>query len=206
MGGSQELTALDILDERGDVHVYRTTFHARRLGAVKTTLGLGESLLLGETCVHLLGASRGAIRRIKLRHYYALDGHALLRLHALAELLAPFGLRVGEDLDGVVCGVFVHDDVGGSNDGVAAYGGRGAYEVLLIVSELFLLFALEGAHALEHLVPVNQSSIELRTVDADKLGLASNGQTARATHTRSVHHDCVQADFAGDVMLLGGEV
>ena len=84
LGSCQELTALDILDERGDVHVYGATLHARRLGAVKTALCLGESLLLGETCVHLFCAGCGTIDGVELWHLHALDGHTLLGLHALA--------------------------------------------------------------------------------------------------------------------------
>ena len=37
---------------------------------------------------------------------------------------------------------------------------------------------LESAHALEHLVPVYLGAVKLRTVDADKLGLSTDGQAA----------------------------
>ena len=45
--------------------------------------------------------------------------------------------------------------------------------------------------------------IELRTIDADELGLAAHGHTAGAAHTRSIHHDGVKAGFGGDVILGG---
>ena len=76
----------------------------------------------------------------------------------------------------------------------------------VIVGQFFLLLALEGTHALEHFVPVDQCSVELRTVDTYELRLAANGQSAGTAHTRTVDHDGVQADLAGNVMLLGGEV
>ena len=60
------------------------------------------------------------------------------------------------------------------------------------MSELFLFFALEGTHTLEHLVPVNEGTIKLRTVDADELRLATDGQSAGTTHTSTIHHDGVQ--------------
>ena len=74
------------------------------------------------------------------------------------------------------------------------------------VFQLFLLGTLEGSHALEHLVPVNKGSVELRTVDADKLRFASDGQAAGTTHTRSIYHDGIQRYFARDVVLLGGKI
>ena len=74
------------------------------------------------------------------------------------------------------------------------------------MGQFFLLFALEGIHALEHLVPVNQGTVEFRTVDADKLGLAANGQSAGTTHTCTVNHDGVQRYFARNAVLLGCQV
>ena len=58
--------------------------------------------------------------------------------------------------------------------------------------QLFLLLALESTHALEHLVPVYEGTIELRTIDADELRLASNRQSTSTTHTCSVHHNRIQ--------------
>ncbi len=78
--------------------------------------------------------------------------------------------------------------------------------MLLVVSQFLLLLALEGTHALEHLVPVYECAVELRTIDAHELRLATNRQSASTTHTRSVHHNRVERNFAGDIMLLGGEV
>ena len=71
---------------------------------------------------------------------------------------------------------------------------------------LFLLSALEGSHALEHLIPVNESTVELWAIDADKLRLTTNCQTASTAHTCTIDHDGVQADFTRDVMFLGSEV
>ena len=72
--------------------------------------------------------------------------------------------------------------------------------------QFFLLSTLEGTHALEHLVPIDEGAIKLRTVNADELRLATNGQTASTAHTRTIYHDGVQADFARNIMLLSGEV
>ncbi len=78
--------------------------------------------------------------------------------------------------------------------------------MLLVVGQLLLLLTLEGSHALEHLIPIHEGAVKLWTVDADELRLAANRQSAGSAHTRTIHHDGVQADFAGDVMLLGSEV
>ena len=77
--------------------------------------------------------------------------------------------------------------------------------MLLEVYHLLTLGILEGTHALEHLVPIDQGSIKLRTVDADELGLASDGQAAGATHTRSVHHDGVEGNVGREIVFLGQE-
>ena len=78
--------------------------------------------------------------------------------------------------------------------------------MLFKVGQFFLLLALEGTHALEHFVPVDQCTVELRAVNADELRLAANGQSACTAHTSTIHHDGIQADFAGNVMLLSREV
>ena len=76
--------------------------------------------------------------------------------------------------------------------------------MLLIVGEFFLLLALESSHALEHLIPVNEGSVKL--VDADELCLTANGQSACTAHSRSVHHNRVQGNLAGNIVLLSGKV
>ena len=78
--------------------------------------------------------------------------------------------------------------------------------MLFVVSQFFLFLALESVHALEHLVPVNQGTIELWTVNADKLCLAANGQSAGTTHACTVDHDGIQRYFTGNAVLLGGQV
>ena len=74
------------------------------------------------------------------------------------------------------------------------------------MSQLFLLLTLESSHTFEHLVPIYQGSVELRTIDTNELGLASDGETARTTHTCSINHDGVERYFARNVVLLSGEV
>ena len=86
------------------------------------------------------------------------------------------------------------------------FGEVGRGHMLLEMLHLLELGLLEGTHALEHFVPVNKGAIKLRTVDTHKLGLAANGQSASATHASAVNHNGVQADLAGNVVLLGGEV
>ena len=78
--------------------------------------------------------------------------------------------------------------------------------MLLVVSQLFLLFALESAHTFEHLVPINQGSVELWSIDADELCLASDGESACTTHTCTVNHDGIERYLARDVVLLSCKV
>ena len=73
---------------------------------------------------------------------------------------------------------------------------------------MFHLFAfniLESAHALEHLVPIYLGAVKLRTVDADKLSLATDGQTAGTAHTGSIHHDGIERNVCGKIIFLGQE-
>ena len=72
--------------------------------------------------------------------------------------------------------------------------------------QLLLLSTLEGSHTLEHLVPVNQGTVELRTVDADELRLATDGQTTGTTHARAIHHDGIQRNLTRDVVFLSSQV
>ena len=77
--------------------------------------------------------------------------------------------------------------------------------VFLEVLHFLSLLVAESAHTLEHLVPVNECSVKLGTVDADKLGLAADGETASAAHTGTVHHNGVERYLHGDVVLLSHE-
>ena len=191
-GSSQELASLDVLDERRDIDIDRTSFYASRLGTVETTLSLGHSHLLGQSDVHLLSSCGGTIDGIQFWHYHTLNSRTLLGFHALAEFFTPSGIAVGEHFDGVVCGVSIHHHVsGGSRFFTIRLALITSHEVLFVVFELFLFGTLEGSHALEHLVPVDQGTVKLRTVDADELCLATDGQSASTTHARSVDHDGV---------------
>ena len=71
------------------------------------------------------------------------------------------------------------------------------------MGQLILLGSLEGAHALEHLVPINLETVELRPVDAHELGLATDGQTTGPTHSRAIYHDGIQGYISGDIVFLG---
>ena len=77
-----------------------------------------------------------------------------------------------------------------------------AAEVVGIVFHLFLFLALEGTHAFEHLVPVNEGSVKLRSVDAHELCLSAYGESASSTHTGTVHHDGVERHVCRDVIFL----
>ena len=43
--------------------------------------------------------------------------------------------------------------------------------------------------------------IELRSINADELCLTAYGYTARAAHTGSIDHDCIQAGFCRDIVF-----
>ena len=74
--------------------------------------------------------------------------------------------------------------------------------MVFVVLHLFDFCTLEGTHALEHFVPVNLVSVELRTVDADELRLASDGQSASTAHTGTVDHDGVQRHIGRNIVFL----
>ena len=75
--------------------------------------------------------------------------------------------------------------------------------MLLEVLHLLALYILEGAHTLEHLIPIYLGAIKLRTVDADKLGLAADGETAGSAHTGTIHHDGVERYICREIVFLG---
>ena len=75
----------------------------------------------------------------------------------------------------------------------------------MIVLQLFLLHTLECAHATKHLIPVNKITIELRPVNAHKLGLAAYRQAAGTAHPRTVNHNRVEGHIVGDTIFFGHE-
>ena len=64
-------------------------------------------------------------------------------------------------------------------------------------------FGLVGLHSAEHLIPVHRVRIELRTIDADELGLTAYGDTACATHSCAVDHNGVERSL-GRYIVFGG--
>ena len=79
----------------------------------------------------------------------------------------------------------------------------GCIYVLLEMLHFLTLHTLERTHSLEHLVPVYLCAIELRSVDADKLGLSANSQSACTAHSSSIDHDSVERNIGGNAIFLG---
>ena len=206
----EDVTTLNVLDERRDIDIHRTALHAGRLGTVQTALGFLHGHLLGQTDVHLLGTGGSTIDGIQFRHYHTFNLSAFLRLYRSPQFLAPFGITVSPPYGPRGTGP-PYGPRGGFNSFVGMgysvpLGGRQGGYMFLVVLHLLLLSLLERTHALEHLVPVHQRTVELRSVDAHKLRLAADGQTAGTTHARAVHHDSVQRHLAGDSVLLCRQV
>ena len=84
-----------------------------------------------------------------------------------------------------------------------AFSGLWPAQMLFEMFHLFSLCSLECSHSLEHLVPVNECSVEFRSVDAYELCLSSYCQSACAAHSRAVHHDCVERHVGGDIIFSG---
>ena len=64
-------------------------------------------------------------------------------------------------------------------------------------------FGFVGTETGHHLIPIDLVRVKLRSIDADKAGLASNRNAASSAHSGSVHHDGVQAGFGRDVVFRG---
>ena len=75
--------------------------------------------------------------------------------------------------------------------------------MLLEVLHLLALYVLEGTHALEHLIPIYESTVKLRTIYADKLGLAADGKTAGTAHTGTIYHDGIERYISREIIFLG---
>ena len=199
-GGFEELAALHVLDERGDIDTDRTSLHTRRVGAIQATLGFGHGLFLGIACVHLLRTGCGAIDGVEFVHRVAGDGGTFLWLHALAQGLTPGGFAVEELFHR---GVGRHGSSCGSRLGRCFLLWRGVADRSFQMAHLFALHFLERSHALEHLVPFHLVAVELRAVHADELRLSAHGDAAGTTHARAVHHDGVQRYVGRNVVFLG---
>ena len=75
-------------------------------------------------------------------------------------------------------------------------------DMLVEVLNLVELLTLEGAHALEHLIPVDKRPVKLRPVYADELCLPAYCQTAGSAHAGAIDHDGVEGDIGRDAVLL----
>lgn len=200
--GSEDLAALDVLDEGRDVHVDGATLAAGGLGAVDAATGLVHGHLQREALGHLLDAVVGARVHVHHRHGVALEGHAILVLHRLAQLVAPGGATVGQLLDGVVLGTVAQRLLDGGLLLVGLLQARLLVEVDAdLLQRVVLHLGVDGAARL-YLLPIDLRAVEERTVDADEAGLAANGQAAAAADARAIDDDGVEGHIDGDGLLL----
>ena len=95
-GCVKEMSSLYVLDERRDIDVHRTSFHACWLTAVQAPLRLGECHFWSQSLVDLLQSCCRTVFRVKLRHDNPCNGLALGSLHRCSELLSPISIAVGE--------------------------------------------------------------------------------------------------------------
>ena len=95
-GCVKEMSSLYVLDERRDIDVHRTSFHACWLTAVQAPLRLGECHFWSQSLVDLLQSCCRTVFRVKLRHDNPCNCFALGSLHRCSELLSPISIAVGE--------------------------------------------------------------------------------------------------------------
>ena len=183
--------------------MYRASFDTRRFGAVEASVSLRDCHLLRETFVYFFRARGSAVDGIELRHLHALDSHTLLWFHRLAEVCTPRGVAVCERIVAFFsirgCGFFVCYDL------VFCFRLCTCVWLTFVnpVLHLLALNAFEGVHAARHLIPVDLIAIELRSIDADETCLATDGQAAGTTHTRTIDHDGVEGYIVGNIIFLG---
>ena len=70
---TENITRFQFLDETGDVNIHRTTLYAGRVLAVQAAMALHDSLLEGQTLVHLLVQTLHTHFRTQLRHLHTLN-------------------------------------------------------------------------------------------------------------------------------------
>ena len=180
---AENVAGLKGLDEARDVDIHRTTLYAGRVLAVETTMGFGDGLLEREALVNLLVQTLDTHFRTQFRHLNTGDGYPIfwfsLKGRYFGNTRCPRILR----LPRLTSFLFS----------------------CLICFERGSLFSFERFHAAEHLVPIDRMGIELRSIDADELGLTAYRDTARAAHTGTIDHDCIEAGFGRNVILGGRE-
>ena len=159
---------------------------------------LAYSHFLGQTFIHFLGTCCCTIYGVEFRHLNTLYGLAFGRLHGCAQFLTPFSVAVGELFYCLIGRFYVH----ASGASLGLFLSLYATQMLFVVLHLLALSVAECAHTFEHFVPVYKRSVKLRSVDAHKLGLASNREAASTAHTGTVDHNSVQRNFNRDVIFL----
>ena len=201
---TENVATLYVLYERRYVDVHRTAFNAGWLCTVKTALCLCHCHFECKSLVHFLSACCGTIYGVELWHLNTLYGGALLWLHRGTHFLAPVGVAVGECLYRLFLGCFLWSFGYGVGSCLLhrLFLLSHSTEVVGIVFHFLLLLTLECAHSLEHLIPIHESTVKFRTVDADELRLSANGESASSAHTCSVHHNGVERNISWDIVFL----
>ncbi len=195
----EEMATLDVFDERRNIDIDRTTLNASWFATVKATLSLEQCHVGSETDVYFLQTSGGTINRVEFRHLHTLNLLSLCWLHLGTKLLTPFCIAIGERRHVRVALIVLRRSVVNRGCDLAA---QYSFAMFFVVFHLFALSSLECAHALEHLVPIDQGSIKLRTIDTYELCFATNGESASTTHTCAVDHDGVERDVGRNVVFL----
>ena len=201
-GSVEDMSMLDILDKRRNVDIHRASLDAAWLTAVEAAASLTHSHVKCQSFVHLLSASGGAVDGGELRHLHAFNLLALLGRHLLAKFLTPGCIAVDKTLHGLLAVVgrgYCRLSRVASHTGIRFIV---VVEVALIVVHFLFFHSFEGAHALHHLIPVDEITVELRAVDAYKLCLSADCQSAGTAHTRTVDHDGVERDIVGDTIFM----
>ena len=119
--------------------------------------------------------------------------------HACPQLFSPFGISVCQHVYSLCGRLYVHGDVRIDLSSSLFY----LFDVFVVALQLIAFGLLERAHTFEHLVPINQSAIKFRAIYTNKLGFSANGESACATHSRTVYHDGVKRNVGGNVVFLG---
>ena len=149
---------------------------------------LAYSHFLGKSLIHFLGTCRCTINRVEFRHLHTFYSLAVGRLHGSTQFLTPFCVAVSKLFYSLIGWLYIHASGAYSSYSLFLY----VTQMLLVVLHFLTLSITECTHTLEHFIPIDKCSIKLRPINAHKLCLATNRESAGSAHSGTVNHNGVQ--------------
>ena len=160
----QDFSSFNIFNKPGNIYTHRASFHTSRIHTILTTHSFTHSHFFRQSGIHFQALTLNPFLRSPFRHLHPFDRRTVLRLHSLPQCLTPLGITITHS----------------------------TFPLMHEFLHFFCLSSFESTQTGQHLIKINLMCIEFRAIDTGKFRLSPDCHPASATHTSTIHHNCIQ--------------